>query len=152
MRGDALGRRQHLVAVVSGFCSRCAGVQQSGPVRPLPSLPSMTRRRRCALVLPAPSFTAQQRMGRTRTRLICLLIAACRLWFNMGIVAFLVNMVLFSYLAFWLPYVLVRDHLSIRASSWVAFSMQCIIMICLSLPLISRYVVGDGKGRGKGIP
>jgi hypothetical protein len=26
----------------------------------------------------------------------------------MGIIAFLVNMVLFSYLAFWLPYVLVR--------------------------------------------
>ena len=29
----------------------------------------------------------------------------------MGIVAFLVNMVLFAYLAFWLPYVMVCDHL-----------------------------------------
>lgn len=59
-------------------------------------------------------------MSRTRTTLTSLRIAARRLWFNMGIVAFLVNMVLFSYLAFWLPYVLVRDNLSTRASSWVA--------------------------------
>jgi len=34
--------------------------------------------------------------------------ATCRLWFNLGIIAFLVNMVIFCYLAFWLPYVEVR--------------------------------------------
>ena len=33
-----------------------------------------------------------------------------RLWFNMGIIAFLVNVVIFSYLAFWLPYIAKVDE------------------------------------------
>ena len=43
--------------------------------------------------------------------------ATCRLWFNLGIIAFLVNMVIFCYLAFWLPYVEVRPAATPPAST-----------------------------------